>query len=119
MNSPPNPPKGTSTETKKNLGIDFEEQIIWFNKNNENKTWIIYQTPSLTTRGREFLKNFDYPDPIENEEWPEMEADCTLLLEQWKIDINGKNAISFWVNKTKNYLIKKGKNHRPGILSPF
>jgi len=80
MNSPPKPSNGTNTEPRKNLRIDFEEQIIWFNRKNENKTWKIHQTPSLTARGREFLEKFDYPDPIEKEEWLEMEANCTLLL---------------------------------------
>ena len=119
MNSPPNPPNGTNTEPKKNLGIDFEEQIIWFNKNNENTTWIIHQTPSLTNRGREFLKKFDYPDPIESEEWLEMEADCTRLLEQWKIDINGKSAISVWVNRTKKLFDQKRKKPQARNLIAF
>ena len=109
MNALPNPPNGTNTEPRKNLGIDFEEHIIWFNRNNENKTWTIHQNPSLTARGREFLEKFDNPDPIENEEWLEMEVNCALLLEQWKIDINEKILISFWVTKTTTLFDLKRK----------
>ena len=56
MNYPPQSFDETNTEPKKNLGIYFEEQIIWFNRNNENKTWTIHQPPSLTERGRAFLE---------------------------------------------------------------
>ena len=110
MNPPPQPSDGTNSEPKKNLGIDFEEQIIWCNRNNENKTWTIHQPPSLTARGRAFLEKIDYPDPMEKEEWLEMKADCTLLLEQWKLDINDKNLTSSWITKiTKLFDLKRKK----------
>ena len=71
MTSPQQSNNRKNLDSPKNLGIDFEEQIIWFQRNNENNSWEIHKPPSLTTRGKEFIEKFEHPDPLEEEEWPE------------------------------------------------
>ena len=64
-------------------------------------------TPISHNKGETFLEKFEHPDPLEQEEWPEIESDCTLLLEKWKLDINDKKLTSSWINRTTKLFDQK------------
>ena len=61
----------------KNLSIEIQEEIIWFNRNTRINQWIIQQPPSTTTRGKTFIEKYGQPEPIDVDEWSELAHEYT------------------------------------------
>ena len=57
----------------KNLSIEIQEEIIWFHRDTRLNQWVIQQPPSITTRGKTFVEKFGQPEPIDIDEWTELD----------------------------------------------
>ena len=57
----------------KNLSIEIQEEIIWFNRDTRLNQWVIQHPPSITTRGSKFIEKYGKPEPIEIDEWTELD----------------------------------------------
>ena len=60
---------GEEESPVKNLSIDIQEEIIWFNRDNRLNQWVIQHPPSIPTRGMKYIEKYGKLEPIEIDEW--------------------------------------------------
>ena len=66
----------------KNLSIEIQEEIIWFHRDNRLNQWVVHQPPSITTRGNKFGDKFGLPEPIDWDEWTELDTNIPNTIHQ-------------------------------------
>ena len=91
----------------KNLSIEIQEEIIWFNRNTRLNQWVIQHPPSITTKGMKFIEKYGKPGPIDIDEWTELDHAYNKQILKWKIDITQENTMPIWITKATNCLIPR------------
>ena len=95
----------------KNLSMEIQEEIIWFNRNNRLNQWVIQHPPSITTRGMTYVGKYRKPEPIEIDEWSELDHAYNKQILKWNIDMTQENTMPIWIAKAT----KLFDNKRPSI----
>ena len=112
----PGKPKEAETPVK-NLSIEIQEEIIWFHRDNRLNQWEIKQPPSITTRGKTFIEKFGQPEPIDIDEWNDLDHEYTKQLLKWNLDITNKNTMPIWITKaTKLFDTKRPQTKQKAYL---
>ena len=101
----------------KNLSMEIQEEIIWFNRSNRLNQWVIQHPPSITTRGMTYVGKYRKPEPIEIDEWSELDHAYNKQILKWNIDMTQENTMPICIAKaTKLFDIKRPSVPQKTIL---
>ena len=104
----------------KNLSMEIHEEIIWFNRNNRLNQWVIQHPPSITKRGMKYIGKYRKPEPIEIDEWSELDHAYNKQIHKWNIDMTQENTMPIWIAKaTKLFDIKKPSVPQKSVLKKW
>ena len=110
--------RSTEAETPiKNLSIEIQEEIIWFHRDTRLNQRVIQQPPSIITKGKTCVDKFGQLEPIDIDEWTELDHEYTKQILKWNLDITQENTMPTWITKaTKLFDTKRPLTIQKSVL---